>query len=552
MENQRVPVSIWRGAALGASVSAALAALFYIGHVLLTLPQPFFELFDRIARLLPGALITAAIDSMVMLFSRLPGVATDAASKAAEQTIAVVIFLLLGAVFGALTGFLMNRARRIPGAYAGALVALIPAILTLVLLENFNTGAPQGPLVTSSWVLVAYLIAGIGLGSILETKPVLPTQGAAQPGAASAASQPSSPRNVTVVGASRRTFIMQLGGTTALAVLGWGVGRFLGTQPGATDSGAAAGNGLMPTATPMPTGAPTGTFVAVPGTRLEVTPNDQFYRVDINTVPPRIDPAQWTLTVGGQVDNMYILNYAELVKLPAVEQYATLECISNPVGGGLISTTRWKGVTLKSILERAKVRGGVVEIMFTSADGYTESLPLESAMDERTLLAYQTNDEPLAPEHGYPLRLYVPNRYGMKNPKWITKIEAITEPFEGYWKVRGWDKQAFVKSTSIIDVIAVDLAQGGVVPVGGIAFAGDRGIKLVEVSVDDGPWQAATLKEPLSPLNWVLWRLDWNATKGYHTLTVRCTDSKGALQIQESAPLHPTGASGYVSKSQSV
>jgi hypothetical protein len=175
-----------------------------------------------------------------------------------------------------------------------------------------------------------------------------------------------------------------------------------------------------------------------------------------------------------------------------------------------------------------------------------------SNLDERTLLAYATNDEPISAEHGYPLRLYVPNRFGMKNPKWIQQITAVSEPYFGYWEVRGWDKEAFVKSTSIFDVIAVDLKKDELIPVGGIAFAGDRGISKVEVQVDGGEWQPAQLKDPLSPLTWVLWRYEWPATKGYHTLTVRCTDGKGALQIETPAPLHPDGASGYVSKSQSV
>ncbi len=173
-------------------------------------------------------------------------------------------------------------------------------------------------------------------------------------------------------------------------------------------------------------------------------------------------------------------------------------------------------------------------------------------MDERTLLAYATNGEALAPEHGFPLRLYTPDRYGMKNPKWITMIEAINAAENGYWTDRGWDKQAKVKITSVIDAISTDQAANGIVPVGGIAFGGARGISKVEVSVDNGPWQAATLKTPISPLTWSLWRFDWPATKGYHTLVVRTADGQGAAQIQDEAPLHPSGASGYVSKTMNI
>jgi DMSO/TMAO reductase YedYZ molybdopterin-dependent catalytic subunit len=520
-------------------------AIFYLGHVLMMLPQPYFELFDKIARLLPGALITTAIDTMVSLFSKLPGVATDQASKASEASIALLLFLFLGALCGLLLTLNYNASRgRVAGAYLGAGAGLLVGFLSIWLLEGFNTGAPQGAFVTSTTVLLTYLVAGMVLGVLIEAYAVR-TQ----------AAKTSDPTGVAQkVGQSRRAFLLQTGGSAVfLTAVGYGVGRFLSGQAGATGGAMVGGNSAaMPSATPMPTNMPPGTFAAVPGTRLEITPNEQFYRVDVNVVAPRVDQATWQLVVDGEVDAGYSLSYEQLVKLPSVEQYATLECISNPVGGDLISTTRWQGVTLKSILETAKLRPGVKEIKFTCTDGYTESLPLESALDERTILAYATNGEVLTAEHGFPLRLYTPNRFGMKNPKWIKQITAIPAPYAGYWEVRGWDKDAFVKSTSIFDVIAVDLKKDELIPVGGIAFAGDRGISKVEVSVDGGAWESAQLKTPISPLTWVLWRYEWPATKGYHTLTVRCTDGKGALQIAEQAPLHPTGASGYVSKSQLV
>ncbi len=533
------------GALLGIFITAPLMAAFYLGHVFLSMPQPYFELFDKIARILPGALITTAIDTMVSLFSRLPDVATDQASKASEATIAILIFLFLGGVFGFLLTLNYNAlGGRLEGAYLGFGSGLIPGILIVWLVEGFNTGAPQGSMVTSTSVIAAFMLAGMVLGVCIESYA-----------ARQIAAQTHDPTGVSQkVGQSRRKFLLQLGGGAAfLTTTGWGIGRFLSGQTIGGGSTVGTGGSVgSPSATPMPTNMPQGAFAAVPGTRLEVTPNKEFYRVDVNVVAPRVDSTTWKLLVDGEVDAGYTLSYNALLKLPSTEQYATLECISNPVGGDLISTTRWKGVTLKSILETAKLRPNVKEIKFTCTDGYTESLPLESALDERTLLAYATNDEPLTAEHGFPLRLFVPNRFGMKNPKWIYQITAIPEAYSGYWEVRGWDKDAFVKSTSIFDVIAVDLKKDGLIPVGGIAFAGDRGISKVEVSVDGGAWQSAQLKEPLAPLVWTLWRYEWPATKGYHTLSVRCTDGKGALQIEEPAPLHPDGASGFVSKSQSI
>jgi DMSO/TMAO reductase YedYZ molybdopterin-dependent catalytic subunit len=539
---RRTPLLV--GAFFGIAVTAVLMVVFYLGSIFMTMPQPYFDLFDKLARVLPGGLVTTAIETMVHLFSGMPGVAVDDASKAAEAAIALVIFLIGGGVFGLLLTLNYNLTQgRVAGAYLGFGAALIPGLLIVGLVQNFNAGAPQGSFVTSTTLLAEFMIAGLVLGVLIESYALRDK-----------IKNTSDPVAVPQkVGNSRRNFLLQVGGGAAfVTAAGWGVGRLLSQTTGSTSGTPVAGGVGSPTATPMPTNMPAGTFVAVPGTRLEVTPNRDFFRVDVNIVPPRVDTASWRLLVDGQVDASYTLSYESLLKLPAVEQYATLECISNPVGGNLISNTRWKGVTLKSVLDSAKLRPNVKEIKFTCADGYTESLPLESALDERTLLAYATNDEPISAEHGYPLRLYVPNRFGMKNPKWIQQITAVSEPYFGYWEVRGWDKEAFVKSTSIFDVIAVDLKKDELIPVGGIAFAGDRGISKVEVQVDGGEWQPAQLKDPLSPLTWVLWRYEWPATKGYHTLTVRCTDGKGALQIETPAPLHPDGASGYVSKSQSV
>jgi hypothetical protein len=134
----------------------------------------------------------------------------------------------------------------------------------------------------------------------------------------------------------------------------------------------------------------------------------------------------------------------------------------------------------------------------------------------------------------------------MKQPKWITLIEATAEEGRGYWVERGWSQEARPQVISIIDVVAKDHAERGRIPVGGIAWAGDRGIARVEVQVDDGPWVAALLRTPpLSPLTWVQWRYDWAATSGRHTVRVRATDGTGQLQIGTPSDFSPTGATGY-------
>jgi hypothetical protein len=169
------------------------------------------------------------------------------------------------------------------------------------------------------------------------------------------------------------------------------------------------------------------------------------------------------------------------------------------------------------------------------------------------MLAYDWDGVPLTTPHGFPLRIYIPDHYGMKQPKWIQTIEATDHWEPGYWVKRGWDRTARMKATSVIDTVSVDmmLSEAGKetrIPVGGIAHAGARGISKVEVRTDDGPWHEAQLRTPLSGTTWVVWRYDWPFQKGQHRLTVRCYDGSGAVQNAEMAPPHPSGASGYNDK----
>ncbi|MGE5124395.1 MAG: molybdopterin-dependent oxidoreductase, partial [Acidobacteriaceae bacterium] len=246
------------------------------------------------------------------------------------------------------------------------------------------------------------------------------------------------------------------------------------------------------------------------------------------------------------------LSIEEIRSRQTVSQVITQSCISNEIGGDLISTALFTGVRLKDLLAEAGLQRGAQEISIEAVDGYYESVPMEEAMDERTLLVYAMNGVPLPVEHGFPLRIYIPNHYGMKQPKWITRLEVIDHKGKGYWVDRGWNERAFVKTTSVVDSVSsdgIDL-QKDPVPVGGIAFAGERGISKVEVQVDGGPWEEAELRVPaLSPLTWVLWRYDWRAEVGQHTFRVRAYDGSGALQEIEPHAPHPDGATGIHSKS---
>lgn len=280
-----------------------------------------------------------------------------------------------------------------------------------------------------------------------------------------------------------------------------------------------------------------------------ITSNEDFYIISKNLVDPVVDGATWRLAVGGLVGRELNLTLDDVRAMPAVEQIQTLECISNEVGGDLISNARWRGVRLRELLAEARPRDGAVEVKLEAEDGYSESIPAELVADDRVILAYEMNGEPLPDRHGFPLRLLLPGRYGMKGPKWLTRIELIDEPYNGYWEQRGWSKEAIVKTMSRIDVPSSSAgltAAGGTVQLAGIAFSGDRGISQVELRIGpDDRWVEATLDPAFADLAWRFWRYDWRAEPGTFEVEVRATDGAGELQEARVAPTLPDGASGY-------
>lgn len=281
----------------------------------------------------------------------------------------------------------------------------------------------------------------------------------------------------------------------------------------------------------------------------EVTPVDHFYVVSKNFADPSIAAAGWRLTVAGLVDQPLTLDYAALTALPTSSELVTLECISNDVGGNLISTGHFTGVSLAELLRRAQPRGGAVAVNFTAADGYSETLPVATVQaSPEILVAHQLDGKPLATQHGFPARIVIPGRYGMKGPKWLQQIELSAQARGGYWEGEGWDQDAVVRTTSRIDVPANgSVVRLGAVQVGGVAFAGKRGIAAVEVSTDGGrSWSQADVQAPLSPFTWVLWRKAWTpAGEGSYTLVVRARDSGGTLQPASTSGSFPRGAAGY-------
>jgi DMSO/TMAO reductase YedYZ molybdopterin-dependent catalytic subunit len=280
-----------------------------------------------------------------------------------------------------------------------------------------------------------------------------------------------------------------------------------------------------------------------------VTPVQNFYVVSKNlTADPSVDGSGWKLKVGGMVDKPMSLTLEDLRALPSIQEYVTLECISNNVGGDQISTGVFTGVSLRDLVASASPRAGATWVSFQAEDGYAESLPLSLISGAPDILvAYGLDGAPLPRAHGFPARVLIPGRYGMKGPKWLASIELAGSELRGYWELQGWDHNAVVKTMAKFDVpVEGDIVRSGAIQLGGVAFAGTRGISRVEYTTDGSHWTQADFDAPLSPLTWVVWRATWTpGAEGAYRLMVRAVDGSGAVQDSRTAPSYPNGSSGY-------
>ena len=279
-----------------------------------------------------------------------------------------------------------------------------------------------------------------------------------------------------------------------------------------------------------------------------ITPNDAFYRIDTVLQIPAVTTDQWRLRIHGMVDREITLTFDDLYRRSAVDRVITLTCVSNQVGGNLVGNARWTGYPLADLLAQAGVDAEADMLLSRSVDGFTASTPLAAIFDGRdALLAVAMNGQPLPLEHGYPARLVVPGLYGyVSATKWVSELEITRfDKATAYWTERGWAAQAPIKISSSIEVPAgfARLKAGNVI-VAGVAWAQHRGIESVEVRVDNGPWQAATLADEYSIDTWRQWYWEWDSTPGTHTLAVRCTDRSGQRQTAEQRPTVPDGSTG--------
>jgi DMSO/TMAO reductase YedYZ molybdopterin-dependent catalytic subunit len=531
---------IWIGVLLGALSALTLIGLLSLGESLFGFPFVPFDIFDWMARTLPGWLIGTVISTMVAVIrffqSFLPIGDISTTAKLAEQAIAISQLIVGGALLGGLLAWLASKNRSL--VTIGQVGGLVLLALTILIESAFGA---QVSAFGYLWLAILFVGWGWGLAVLIERYFALQVQPVA-----------------TAV--SRRQFLTVSGASLAVAALGaWGVGKIFGEssvpavaeatpQPASGDDPFGASLTSGPAASPSPAEL-AARQSAVQGTRPELTSNEEFYRIDINTRPAEVDGAAWRLRVTGLVDTPLELTIDEIRGMPSQTQILTMQCISNPIGGDLTSSSRWTGILFKDLLAQAGVQAGAAGAYITSTDGFYEFVTMEDIQDERCLLVYAMNGETLPPEHGFPLRVYIPNRYGMKQPKWIENIELVAERIDGYWVERGWDREAYVNTISVVDTVVVDEAQNMALT-GGIAWASARGISKVEVQVNDGNWQEAELiAPPLSSLNWVLWRYSWPFEAGRQTVAVRAYDGDGLPQTVESRPTQPSGATGIHSVS---
>jgi DMSO/TMAO reductase YedYZ molybdopterin-dependent catalytic subunit len=446
--------------------------------------------------------------------------------------VALIVFIaLVAAVLAALAGVLEHR--RAPfGRYLIILVGLVAlaAALTRADASPFDAVPP----------VLAMVVAAVLL-TVLTNRLHDPaeTGSIASPGPASA---------------DRRRFLVLSGVTAGAGLIAAAAGSLLSAGSRAAD----AARALFTLPAPAVPGAPIPAAASfdIEGLTPIITPNADFYRIDTALSVPRIDPTSWTLRISGMVENDIEIDFADLLALPLEESTTTLACVSNYVGGDLIGNAVWLGYPVRELLKRARPTADADMVLSRSQDGWTASTPLEALTDERNaILAVGMNGEQLPLEHGYPVRMVVPGLYGyVSATKWVT--ELILTRFDretAYWTGRGWSEKGPVKLSSRIDVPRDNgTVDSGTVTVAGVAWSQHVGISAVDVQIDGGQWNAATLADAISADTWRQWRWDWTATSGSHTIRVRATDADGLVQTSATADVVPDGATGLHSISASV
>src|ERR671920_358116 len=511
-------------------------------------PSVLLAVAQRIIELTPGDFATRAVETL---------------GAADIPTLIATVVILTVALAGFLAYLsLRSRVAALFGVGMLAVVALFAAFS-----EPFID-----PMATVLTVLGA-LGAGTGIAFFLLRASGLQERAAAPEagGLAEYSGQPPHPftgrsreaHSPDGIAVSRRNFVLLSGAAAVAGLAAGGAGRVVSTEEGPSVA-APESNPLQPSQRGGPATASSGPETLpqppaeasfdVRGMPPLFTPNEDFYLIDTAISSPRINRDRWTLNIKGAVDNPIELSYDDLLSLPTREADITLSCISNEVGGGLISNARWTGVLLSDVLNEAgmspdKITSASEQLVGRSADDWEAGFPSELAFDGReALVAFGMNGEELPLKHGYPVRLVVPGLYGyVSATKWLTEIEFRDWGYDVYWIKRGWSKEGPIQTQSRIDTVSnADRLSAGTVQIGGVAWAPTRGIERVELSTDDGEtWNDATLAAQLDADVWRQYVYNWDAQPGEYTLKVRATDGEGETQTEEEAAPIPSGATGY-------
>jgi DMSO/TMAO reductase YedYZ molybdopterin-dependent catalytic subunit len=534
--NERVSRRLWASGLVGAASACTMLGGWLLLYGLRIGPFPPLDLADLVIRYAPGGVATWAIETL----------------EHRSQPIIVMSVVLAFIGFWSMGGMLIQRR---PSLSSGIAFGFLQAPVVIAMVHASEERGVAG-LIWAALVLGGTLAAaGAAAGRWIQRL----SKDSDERERTSAASTDW----MTQMGTSTRRDLLR-GILLTTTILGGG-GSLLGillrragvNEPSTAENmpledvrSRATSIGLPNLTTPGPVAraGPLVEQMSFPSdVRSRITSNREFYVVDISIRKPVIPESDWRLRVHGLVNRELSITYADLLAEPAVEIHGTLMCISYTHDNDLMSSTLWTGVPLYRVLERAGVMDGVVDLICRGPGGYSDSIRLDDALARNTILAYGMNGVTLPREHGFPCRLYVPGLYGEKNVKWLEEIELVDYDYKGYWQERGWTDIAHINTMSAIDTsrgTSRGSHQAGV-PVGGIAFAGTRGIRTVDVRVDDGDWQRAEVESYDPDLLWQRWRFEWQPARGPHTLTVRCVDGDGVTQTSEERTPHPDGMTGH-------
>lgn len=521
----------WLAMAAGvAAVAAGVGAGEIVAAVLVREASPFAVVGSWIIDLSPSWLK----DAVIALFGT------------ADKLVLLSCVALLVLALAALSGVLERR--RPPS--GRILLAVVGALGIVAALTRANATALWAIPAATAMILSVALLRVLLRRAFPATTRVVDTTPPAEADAAEAATATDGATDRH----GRRSFLILAGATTAVGVLAAIGGRIVDATVQSVDSARRLFTLPVPAVAAPP--VPTGAELDIPGLASLVTPNQDFYRIDTALLVPAVDPATWSLRIYGLVDNEITITFDELLALDLEESYTTLACVSNYVGGGLIGNALWLGYPIRKLLERAGPQSGADMVLSRSIDGFTAGTPLGALTDDRNaILAVGMNGEPLPAQHGFPVRMVVPGLYGyVSATKWVTELKVTRFADDaGYWTPLGWSALGPVKLSSRVDTPrnGASLAAGPAV-IAGVAWSQHVGISRVEVQVDDGAWEEATLAADLTADSWRQWFLPWTASQGTHTITVRATDAEGLLQTSEYADVAPDGATGWHSIKVSV